>query len=276
MNDWKSYLNDTEIIIHAGGLSERWYPVNHGRLPKPLTEIGKVSRPIIDWILLPYVKVGIKKFYISLWNNPDAVVNRCEQIRKETGIEFVYLMEPVDKRMGKAGVIKYYLSLNILNRTKPKLNVNASDLVNYDIQNFVEFHLKGLSNGFLGTIIGSKTGQTQFDKIVLDPKTKRVKKMVSKPPVILQKNEFANVGIAYFDSKLNNLFMKISDSELPVDWEKCSVSDSIFKVSGCIDALELGKNWFPLKTPHDYKKVNNVDLEKWFGIKFIKDYLGHY
>lgn len=270
--DWKSYLNNTEVIIHSGGLSERWYPITHGKIPKPVTEIGKIKRPLIDWILLPYVRLGIRKFFISLWSNPEAVVKRCEDIKAKTGIEFVYLIEPSDKRLGKAGVVKHYLSQKVLDKNKHKLNVNAADLVNYDIEKFIRFHL---SNGFSATMMGSKTGETQFDKLVLD-KTGRVIGMDDERTVKLPENELANVGIGYFDAKLNNLFMKIPDNELPADWETCSASSEFFKVSRGFDGVESDKTWFPLKNPHDYKKVRNMDLEKWFKIKSADDYLGKY
>jgi NDP-sugar pyrophosphorylase family protein len=42
------YFLNSELIVHAGGLSERWFPVTQGKIPKPITEIGKKRRPMID------------------------------------------------------------------------------------------------------------------------------------------------------------------------------------------------------------------------------------
>lgn len=270
--DWKSYLANTDVIVHCGGLSERWYPITKGKIPKPLTEIGKKKRPMLDWILLPYVKMGVRKFFITMWNDPEAVMKRCEEIKEKTGIEFVYLIES-DRRMGKAGVVKHYLQKGVLDKNRHKLNVNAADLVNFDIKVFINFHI---SNGFLATMMGSKTGETQFDKLMLEKKTGRVLRMNDERTVSLPKNELANVGIGYFDAKLNNLFLKIPDNELPADWETSSISKEFFKVSRGYDGVESDVTWFPLKNPHDYRKVKEMDLEKWFNIKSADEYLGRY
>lgn len=273
MEDWKSYLTDTEIIVHAGGLSERWYPVTQGQIPKPVTTIGSKPRPVIDWVLLPYVKSGVRKFFITLWHNPEAIINHCEKIKENTGIDFVYLLEE-EKRMGKAGVVKHYLQKGILDPSKHKLNLNSSDIVKYNIENFVKFHLEGLSKGSLTTILGSRTGSTQFDKLVYDAATGQVVRLESKPIINLLEGEVANVGTVYFDSKVNELFLRLSDEELPVDWEKCSISDEIFKSARCFSGVEIVKSWIALKASHDHSKFKNVDFENWFGVNSVEEYLG--
>ena len=128
MEDWKSYLANTEVIVHAGGLSERWYPVTQGKIPKVLTEIGIKPRPMIDWTILPYVKAGVRKFFITLWHEPDKIIQHCNEISKNTGIEFVFLKEE-GKRMGRAGVLKYYLQKGVLDPNKHKINVGGADIV---------------------------------------------------------------------------------------------------------------------------------------------------
>lgn len=273
MEDWESYLVNTEVIVHAGGLSERWYPVNQGKIPKVLTEIGDNPRPMIDWTILPYAVAGIKKFFITLWHQGDQIIHHCNELGEKSGIEFIFLKEE-ERRMGRAGVIKYYLEKGVLDINKHKINVGGSDIVNLNLESFVKFHLESLSQGFLATLIGSSSGQSQFDKIIFDPTTNRVVRMDIERSINLSEGEHANTGTSYFDAKLNHVFLKISESQLPIDWE--NMGDEIFSVARCFGTARLFDSWLPLKTPYDYKKIKDIDLKKWFGIDSVEDYLGMY
>jgi len=270
---WKSYLANTEIIVHAGGLSERWYPVTQGKIPKVMTEIGSKPRPMIDWTILPYVKSGIKKFFITLWHQPDQIMQHCNEISEKTGIEFVFLQEE-ERRMGRAGVVKHYLEKGVLDINKHKINVGGSDIVNLNLENFVKFHLEGLPKGFLVTLVGSSSGQSQFDKIIFDPVTNRVIRMDVERDIPLSEGEHANTGTAYFDAKLSHVFLKIDENQLPIDWE--NMGNEIFSTARCFGGMRLFDSWIPLKTPYDYKKAKDLDFEKWFGIDSVEDYLGSY
>ncbi|MBI2543449.1 MAG: hypothetical protein HYW24_04665 [Candidatus Aenigmarchaeota archaeon] len=273
MEDRESYLQNTEVIVHAGGLSERWYPVTQGKIPKVMTEIGTNPRPIIDWTIMPYVKAGIRKFFITLWHNPDAIIQHCNEISRNTGIEFVFLKED-EKRMGRGGVIKYYLEKGVLDTSMHKINVGGSDIVNLDLKSFVKFHVEGLSKGFLATLVGSETGMTQFDKIIFDSSTGRVIRMDVDRIVDLPEDSHANTGTVYFDDGLNKVFMNITEDQMPIDWE--NMGDVIFNNARCFGIARLFESWFPLKTPYDYKKSKDIDFEKWFGIDSVDKYLGSY
>lgn len=271
MEDWKSYLDNTEIIVHAGGLSERWYPVTQGKIPKVLTEIGSNPRPMIDWTILPYVKAGIKKFFITLWHQSDQIIQHCNEISKKTGIEFVFLKEePV--RMGRAGVLKYYLEKGVLDVSKHKINVGGSDIVNLNLENFAKFHMEGLRQGFFVTLVGSSSGLSQFDRIVFDSSTNRVVRMDIERTMNLSEGEHANTGTAYFDAKANPTLLQIKESQLPIDWENL---EEIFTNARCFRGAMLFDSWIPLKTPYDYKKAKNLDFEKWFGVN-SEEHLGEY
>ena len=273
MEDWKSYLENTEVIVHAGGLSERWYPVTQGKIPKVLTKIGSNPRPIIDWTILPYVKSGIKKFFITLWHDPEKIVQHCNEISRNTGIEFVFLKEG-EKRMGRAGVVKHYLEKGVLDVNKHKINVGGADIVNLDLEKFVKFHLEGVSQGFSVTLVGSSSGQSQFDKIIFDSTTNRVIRMDIERAINLSEDENANTGTVYFDAKINDAFLKITDGQLPIDWE--NMGNEILNSARCFTTAKLFDSWIPLKTPYDYKKARNIDFEKWFGVDSVGKYLGEY
>jgi len=272
-SDWRSYLSNTEVIVHAGGLSERWYPVTQGKIPKVLTEIGSKPRPMLDWTILPYVKSGVKKFFITLWHQSDQIIQHCNNISQKTGIEFVFLKEePI--RMGRAGVLKYYLEKGALDVNKHKINVGGSDIVNIDLEPFIKFHLEGLQQGFSATLVGSETGMSQFDRISFDPSTNRVLKMEIERIINLPDGAHANTGTAYFDMKLNQVFLAVDEKQFPIDWE--NMGGMLLNNARCFGSANVFESWIPLKTPYDYKKAKDVDFEKWFGVDSVDEYLGEY
>ncbi|MDI6798961.1 MAG: NDP-sugar synthase [Candidatus Aenigmarchaeota archaeon] len=272
----ESYFLNSELIVHAGGLSERWWPVTEGEVPKPRTDIGKKPRPMIDWVILPYVVAGIKHIFVSLWHKPDTIVEHLEEIEKNTDIKFTYLVEPEDRRLGRAGVIKYFLENGVLSEEKPKIWMNASDIVRINIRELLKFHLIGLNKGFLATVVGSSSDCSQFGRIRCDPKTKAVKSFEEKPITTLPKGEYVNTGIFCIDQKLNKIFFEIEEKELPIDVERCSILPKICKVMRCFEFAVPFKNWVWLKNPKDYKRVKDMDLEKFLEVPSVEKYLGPY
>ncbi len=270
---WKSYLENTEVVIHAGGISERWHPVTQGKIPKALTKIGKTPRPIIDWTMLPYVKAGIKKIFVSLWHDPEKIIQHCKTISEKSGIEFVFLIE-WEKRLGRAGVMKHYLENGTLDAKKNKITAGGSDIVNVNLEEFSKFQTEGLNQGFLATLIGSYTGMAQFDRIMTEGDMNRVVKVEGERIMKLPPNEFANTGTAFFDAKLNQVFLKIDESQLPLDWE--NMGKELFGKAHCLGTAKMFKDWYPLKTPYDYKNAKDVDFEKLLGIESAEKYLGTY
>lgn len=272
----ESYFLNSELIVHAGGLSERWWPVSQGKCPKPLTDIGKKPRPMIDWVLLPYVIAGMKHIFVSLWHSPDTIIRHCEEITKNTDIKFTFLTEPENKRLGRAGVIKYYLEKGILDESKPKISLNSSDICRINVKEFSKFQLIGLKKEFLATVIGCPSEYSQFGRIKCDPNTKVLKMFEEKPITVLPKGEYVNTGIFFWDSKLNKLFFEISDEELPVDLERSRIITKMLGVTRCYEGVLPLKSWLWLKTPQDYKRVKDMDLEKFLEVTSIERFLGPY
>jgi NDP-sugar pyrophosphorylase family protein len=270
------YFLNSELIVHAGGLSERWFPVTQGKIPKPATDIGKNPRPIIDWIILPYVMAGLKKMFISLWHNSDIIVEHCDEIAKNTDIEFIYLKEPGDRRLGRAGVIKYYLEKGVLSEDKPKISVYTSDIMKLNIKEFVKFQFLGLEKGFLGTIIASPSELSQFGRVRCDINTKAIISFEEKPLIQLPKDEYVNTGTFYLDSQLNKYFHEIAEEDLPVDLEKSKILPKFCNMIRCFEHVIPLKSWFWLKTQQDYKRVKDMDFEKFFEITNVERYLGPY
>jgi len=271
----RDYFLNTQIIIHAGGLAERLSQITEDKIPKAMIEIGKKKRPIIDWTLVPYVMTGVKKFYVTMWHQPEVMLNHLTEIEKNTEIKFVPLIEPENKRMGRAGVIKHFLEEGTLDKTQPILSINADDVLKINPIELAKFQFGGIEKGYLATDIGSSTEISQFGRIKYDPKTNKVHSFVEKPAFRVSENELVNTGIFYLDSKLNKHFSEIKESEIPVDLERSKMmQEHIVPVMRAFDLVILGKSWVVLNTMEDYKRAKDFDFEKFFEITNIERYLG--
>jgi NDP-sugar pyrophosphorylase family protein len=220
---------------------------------------------------------GAKQFYVTLWHQPQAIINHLKEIEKNTGINFVPLIEPEGKRMGRAGVIKYYLEEQTLEKNKPILSINSDDVLKIDPIELAKFQFGGIQKGFFATDIGSSTEISQFGRIKYDPKTNKVHSFIEKPAFRVGENELVNTGIFYLDSKLVRHFLDIKESEFPVDLERSKMmQENIVPVMRAVDLVMLGKSWVVLNTPEDYRRVKNFDFEKFFDITNVERYLGEY
>jgi len=277
INSPRDYFLNTQIVVHAGGLSERWFPVTQGRIPKPMTEVGKKKRPMIDWTLLPYVMAGAKKIFLTLWYMPEAIMEHFKEVGKNTGIEFVFLVEPQNKRMGRAGVIKNYINQGIVSNKQPILSLNSDDILKINPIELAKFQFGGLNKGYHATVVGSSIEISQYGRIKYNPKSNEVSSFIEKPEFKLGQDELVNTGIFYLDTELVKHFLEINESEMPVDLERSKMMQNhVVKVMRALDFVVLGKNWFVLNTPDQYKKVRDFDFEKFFEVTNVERYLGPY
>lgn len=277
INSPRDYFLNTQIIVHAGGLSERWFPVTQGKIPKPMTEVGKKLRPMIDWTVLPYVVAGAKKIFLTLWHQPEVIVDHFKQVTKSTGIEFIPLIEPQNRRMGRAGVIKYYMDQGIVSNNQPIISINSDDIVKLNPIELSKFQFGGLDKGFRATVVGSSTEVSQYGRIKFNQKTNEVSSFIEKPDFKLGASELVNTGIFYLDSELSKHFLDIKESEMPVDLERSRMmQDHVVRVMRALDLVVLGKTWFVLNTPDQYKKIRDFDFEKFFEVTNVERFLGPY
>jgi len=277
INSPRDYFLDTQIVVHAGGLSERWFPVTQGKVPKPMTEVGKKLRPMIDWTVLPYVMAGAKKIFLTLWYMPESIINHFKEVSKNTGIEFIPLIEPQNKRMGRAGVIKYYIDQGIVSSNQPIISLNSDDIVKINLIELAKFQFGGLDKRFRATVVGSSTEVSQYGRVKFNPKTNEVASFIEKPDFRLTADELVNSGIFYLDTELVKHFQEIKEAEFPVDLERSKMmQEHVVRVMRALDLVVLGKTWFVLNTPDQYKKVRDFDFEKFFEITTIERFLGPY
>ncbi len=278
MEGLENYLfNETAIVIHHGGEARRLSHLTQQNFPKGMLELGSKPRPLFDWVLAKYVDAGFKKFYITLWFNPEAVKKRCREIEEYTDIEFKFVEEPKNKRLGRGGSIRFGIENEII-KEKNILSVNGSDIINYNIKEFAEFHYNGLKEGYCGTVLGSPYDQSKGG-IISCNKSNVLKKFEEKPIRKLENGKYLNTGIFYLDEKALKYLFRVN--KLPFDLESREFISQLEK-SGemrCYSPkqeIKLGKNWIWVKDEKDYTTWKNLDFEKFLRIKSIEKLLGPY
>jgi NDP-sugar pyrophosphorylase family protein len=278
----KSYIEESQLVVHSGGLGERWRPVTNGEVVKPMTEIGKKPRPMIDWAILPFVKAGVKNIFPTLWYKSESVMKHFDEVTKHTGIKFTYLIEPENRRLGRAGIIKESIKSGILDPNKPIISINGSDIICLNLEDMVKFHLEGVKMGYGTTIIASDKMVTEFGILVVNLHTKNLVKFKEKPILNLPRDQKVHTGMFLFDPISNKEFLKIDENSYPINIEDLkgengNIINKARVYTGTIPnhILPVTK-WVFFKSPKHYKEFGSIDFEKFLQVKDSESYLGKY
>lgn len=123
-------VRDNWVVLMAGGLGTRLRPLTE-HAPKPLLRVG--NRPILETILLGFVKQGFHRFYISV-NYKAEMVKAHFDDGDRWGVTIRYLEE--DRRLGTAGALTLIEDLPEL----PLIVSNGDLLTKVDFNSMLDFH----------------------------------------------------------------------------------------------------------------------------------------
>jgi dTDP-glucose pyrophosphorylase len=118
------------VVIMAGGQGKRLRPLTDDR-PKPMLHVG--GKPILETILVNFVKAGFRKFFISL-NYKAEVIENYFGDGTAWGIEILYLRE--DEPLGTAGALTLLPSLP----DQPVIVMNGDILTSVNFRHLLDFH----------------------------------------------------------------------------------------------------------------------------------------
>lgn len=242
----EKYIFDTQFIINAGGLGERWRDVSS--LPKPLTPIGKHKKPMIEYVILSFMRAGIEEFYITLYYKPKLFINCLKKIKEKYKIKINYLIEGKE-RLGRLGIIKKSFEEGLLDANRPLVSANASDILIFDMKKAFDFHLSNLN--FPVTAIVSKNFKSSFGILELG-KYGNVVSFKEKPYM----QYFTNTAFYIIDKKFNKKILK-AKLEFPINFEDFK---SFWKFVKAIPLVEYGKTWFPFKDLKDYREFGDINF----------------
>lgn len=276
--DVEGYIKSCQLVVHAGGMGERWKVVNNGDSVKPRTEVGKNPRPMIDWSILPFVKAGVRDVFPTLWFKAESLKDHLSDVQEQTDIKFVYLEEPENRRLGRAGIIKESIKSGLLDKDRPIISINGADVIAVDVEKLIRFHLEGVEQGCGVTVVGATEIPTEFGQYKIDPKTKKVTGFKEKPVVKISSDENVHTGMFVFDPSANSAFMEVSEDSYPINIEdlKGKASDSIFKNARSFGGIVPFKQWVFFKSPKHYKQFGSTDFEEFLDVDKVDTYLGKY
>lgn len=136
----KKNVYENPVFLMAGGFGTRLRPLTD-HAPKPMLSVG--GRPILETILLSFIRAGFKNFYISVFYKPEIIKSYFGDGSKwDVSIQYVQEEQP----LGTAG------ALSLLPRDMPNLPMimmNGDILTNVDFERLIEFHN---DNGAMATM----------------------------------------------------------------------------------------------------------------------------
>ena len=169
--------NDNAVIIMAGGLGTRLYPLTK-KIPKPMIEIA--GKPILEIIIERFISDGFKEFFICL-NYKSEVIKNFINKKKFVGVDIDFIEEK--KRLGTAGA----LSLIKKKFMHPVIIINGDILTKISFQDLLKHHQKLKA----AATVAVREEEYEIPFGVIDYQNKTIKKIIEKP-----KNSFhVNSGI---------------------------------------------------------------------------------
>tara|TARA_B110000503_G_scaffold124991_1_gene192109 strand:- start:312 stop:1103 length:792 start_codon:yes stop_codon:yes gene_type:complete len=159
---------DNPVFLMAGGFGTRLKPLTDS-CPKPLLKVG--DKPILETVLLRFVKSGFHDFYISTHYLPEMIQEYFGDGSK-WGVSINYIHE--ERPLGTGG------ALGLLPKALPALPVimmNGDVLTKVDLEALLAFHNKNNANATM--CVREYEYQVPFG--VIESEGNNIKSMVEKP-----------------------------------------------------------------------------------------------
>ena len=159
---------DNPVFLMAGGFGTRLKPLTDN-CPKPLLKVG--NKPILETVMLSFIKSGFSNFYISTHYLPEMIREYFGNGEKwNVSINYVYEDEP----LGTGG------ALGLLPKDLPSLPIimmNGDVLTKVNIERLLAFHNK--HNASATMCVREYEYQVPFG--VIESEGNNIKSMVEKP-----------------------------------------------------------------------------------------------
>src|SRR6476660_8140668 len=205
-----AFLDDTLVIVLAGGAGERLFPLTKDRA-KPAVYFGGPYR-IIDFVLSNCINSGLRRIYIATQYKSLSLQRHIRMgwsiVSEELG-EFVEILPP-QKRVGEhwyqgTADAVYQNLYSILQENPRHLIVLAGDHVyKMDYSRMLRFHLQRGAAATLGVIEVPASDSIRFGIVATDEE-ERITGFQEKPkdPITLRDSPdfaLASMGVYIFDT----------------------------------------------------------------------------
>lgn len=204
----KSFLSkpkfENPVFLMAGGFGTRLRPLTDN-CPKPMLEIG--NKPILETVLLSFVKAGFSNFYISTHYMPELILEHFGDGGK-WGINIEYIHE--DKPLGTGGALG--LLPDTIPQDLPLILMNGDVLTKVDFARLLEFH----NDNDADATMCVREYEYQIPYGVISGDGNRITEMVEKP---IQRF-FVNAGIYVLSPSVVNSVPQDLNIDMPTILEQ--------------------------------------------------------
>ncbi len=234
-----SSRRDASILIMAGGLGSRLYPLTND-VPKPLMLVG--GKPVIGHIIDKYIGSGFLTIYISVSYKSSLILKWVKDTYAHKNISFHFLKDPDDTPLGTAG------ALTLLPQELEYVIVhNADVLCDYDVDDLLDDHKKSKAQN---TILTSKWEISCPYGVVQKNPDNLTFSIIEKPII----EEWINGGIYLINKSSWSEYQANSRIDMP---EIIGMQNSSLKVS---NVYHHNGEWIDVGT-HETLKI--ADTKNW-------------
>lgn len=194
---------DNPVFIMAGGFGTRLRPLTDN-CPKPMLKIG--DKPILENVILKFIKHGFSNFYISTHYLPDVITDYFGD-GSDWGVKIQYVHE--ENPLGTGG------ALGLLPKDIPQLPllmVNGDVLTDIDFNKLLAFHIE--MNGIATMCVREYEYQVPFG--VVESAGTSLSSMIEKPVYRYR----VNAGVYVVEPSLFNLVSINEKIDMPNILEK--------------------------------------------------------
>ena len=224
---------DNPVLIMAGGFGTRLHPLTK-ETPKPLLDVG--NRPILETILVRFIKAGFHNFFISTHYKAEKIREHFED-GSAWGVKIEYVNE--EKPLGTAG------SIGLLPKNLPKLPIlmmNGDVLTKVNFEHLLSFHAEQKCVATM--CIREYDVQIPFG--VVNIEKQQAKSIVEKPI----KKFFVNAGIYVLEPEL----VSKVNSNTPIDMP--NLLENQIAQGEKISVFPIYEYWLDVGQIEEYKKAN--------------------
>jgi len=253
MIEYISRLCGVSII---GGMGKRLRPFTDDK-PKPLLPAGIERKPMLEFTIMPWIKLGIKKFVFCTGYRSEMVEGYFKDGSK-LNVRIDYSKEETNLETG--GAIKNAMDNKKLTKDNSIVIFYCDDFIRLNTENFINTHLKAVKEqGFKATIIATNKFRTHYGILEVESVDgiKRVVDFKEKPLI----DKHANVGICCLEPEVLSL---IDKEKPPFKFERIILPKLVDK--GWLNVFEIPwENWIPVNTDKAYEQILKSNLTDFYS-----------
>lgn len=240
----------------VGGKGRRLRPFTN-RKPKALLPVGIEKKPMLEFTIMPWVRLGIKRYVFCVGYMGEIVEQHFKDGNK-FGIHIDYSFEKTSLETG--GAIKNAIDNKKLSKDQPVVIFYCDDFIKLNVKDFLKTHLIGVERGFKATIIATNKFRPHYGILEVESAASGIKKVVDfkEKPLI---DRHANVGIYCLEPEVLDLIDKFDP---PFKFERVILPELVKR--GWLMIYEIPwDNWLPVNTDKEYDQALQMNLTGFYS-----------